>query len=167
MAVGTASESLNEWADEEAGIEAVQRVLDALDDIHALQDAFVDQDVLMDMLRDVRLHALLQVTYFNRTNKYKILLIKITENFSCLIELVALLCHHQEHHPVMQYFVVVIQWKPFLLRLDINSTENEMSYCIYWRCPIYRLEFLNILFLTFSQTLGINLKKKNINICLL
>lgn len=61
MAVGTASESLNEWADEEAGLEAVQRVLDSLDDIHALQDAFVDQDVLIDMLRDVKLHALLQV----------------------------------------------------------------------------------------------------------
>lgn len=61
MAVGTASESLNEWADEEAGLEAVQMVLDSLDDIHALQDAFVDQDVLIEMLRDVKLHALLQV----------------------------------------------------------------------------------------------------------
>lgn len=61
MVVGTASESLNEWADEEAGLEAVQRVLDSLDDIHALQDSFVDQDVLIDMLRDGKLHALLQV----------------------------------------------------------------------------------------------------------
>lgn len=61
MAVGAASESLNEWADEEAGLEAVQMVLDSLDDIHALQDAFVDQDVLIEMLRDVKLHALLQV----------------------------------------------------------------------------------------------------------
>lgn len=59
--MGTASESLNEWADEEAGLEAVQMVLDSLDDIHALQDAFVDQDVLIEMLRDVKLHALLQV----------------------------------------------------------------------------------------------------------
>lgn len=51
----------NAVADEEAGLEAVQTVLDSLDDIHALQDAFVDQDVLMEMLRDVKLHALLQV----------------------------------------------------------------------------------------------------------
>ncbi|XP_037025999.1 peripheral plasma membrane protein CASK isoform X3 [Bradysia coprophila] len=61
VAVGAASESLNEWADEEAGLEAVQMVLDSLDDIHALQDAFVDQDVLIEMLRDVKLHALLQL----------------------------------------------------------------------------------------------------------
>ncbi|KAJ6637044.1 Peripheral plasma membrane protein CASK, partial [Pseudolycoriella hygida] len=61
VAVGTASESLNEWADEAAGLEAVQMVLDSLDDIHALQDAFVDQDVLIEMLRDVKLHALLQL----------------------------------------------------------------------------------------------------------
>ncbi|XP_055686271.1 peripheral plasma membrane protein CASK isoform X7 [Lutzomyia longipalpis] len=61
MAVGTASESLNEWADEEAGLEAVQKVLDSLDDIHALQDLFVDPDVLRDILRDTRLHTLLQL----------------------------------------------------------------------------------------------------------
>lgn len=63
MPIGTASESLNEWADEEAGLEAVQRILDSLDDIYALQDAFVDPEVLRDMLRDVKLHALLQVSY--------------------------------------------------------------------------------------------------------
>ncbi|XP_037910081.1 peripheral plasma membrane protein CASK-like [Hermetia illucens] len=61
MPIGTASESLNEWADEEAGLEAVQRILDSLDDIYALQDAFVDPEVLRDMLRDVKLHALLQL----------------------------------------------------------------------------------------------------------
>lgn len=61
MAVGTASESLNEWADDEAGIEAVERILDSLDDIHALQDNFVDQDMLIEMLSDDKLHALLQV----------------------------------------------------------------------------------------------------------
>lgn len=61
MAVGTASETLNEWADEEAGLEAVQKVLDSLDDIHAVQDPFVDPDVLRDILRDTRLHNLLQV----------------------------------------------------------------------------------------------------------
>lgn len=70
MAVGTASESLNEWADEEAGLEAVQMVLDSLDDIHALQDAFVDQDVLIEMLRDVKLHALLQVMSENLISIY-------------------------------------------------------------------------------------------------
>uniref|UniRef100_A0A1A9YUC0 Protein kinase domain-containing protein n=1 Tax=Glossina morsitans morsitans TaxID=37546 RepID=A0A1A9YUC0_GLOMM len=52
---------LNEWADEEAGIEAVQRILDCLDDIYALQDAHVDPDVLRDMLRDNRLHQFLQL----------------------------------------------------------------------------------------------------------
>lgn len=52
---------LNEWADEEAGIEAVQRILDCLDDIYALLDAHVDSDVLRDMLRDTRLHQFLQV----------------------------------------------------------------------------------------------------------
>lgn len=62
MAVGAASESLNEWADEEAGLEAVQKVLDSLDDIHALQDTYVDQDVLKDMLRDTKLHELLRVS---------------------------------------------------------------------------------------------------------
>lgn len=69
MAVGTASESLNEWADDEAGIEAVERILDSLDDIHALQDNFVDQDMLIDMLSDDKLHALLQVIIFNIHNR--------------------------------------------------------------------------------------------------
>uniref|UniRef100_A0A1A9ZEB4 Protein kinase domain-containing protein n=1 Tax=Glossina pallidipes TaxID=7398 RepID=A0A1A9ZEB4_GLOPL len=57
----TDSNMLNEWADEEAGIEAVQRILDCLDDIYALQDAHVDPDVLRDMLRDNRLHQFLQL----------------------------------------------------------------------------------------------------------
>lgn len=61
MPVGTASETLNEWADEEASLEAVQRILDSLDDIYALQDAFVDPEVMRDMLRDTKLHELLQV----------------------------------------------------------------------------------------------------------
>lgn len=60
--IGTASECLNEWADEDAGIEAVQRILDALDDVAALQDAQIDPDVLISMLRDGRLHAILQVS---------------------------------------------------------------------------------------------------------
>ncbi|XP_017873671.1 peripheral plasma membrane protein CASK isoform X3 [Drosophila mojavensis] len=51
----------DEWADEEAGIEAVQRILDCLDDIYSLQDAHVDADVLRDMLRDVRLQQFLQL----------------------------------------------------------------------------------------------------------
>lgn len=62
MAIGTASETLNEWADEEAGLEAVQRILDSMDDIHALQDAFVDPDVMVDLLNDYKLHNLLQVS---------------------------------------------------------------------------------------------------------
>lgn len=61
MPVAPASDILNEWADEEAGIEAVQRILDCLDDIYALQDAHVDADVLRDMLRDNQLHQLLHV----------------------------------------------------------------------------------------------------------
>ncbi|XP_065354316.1 peripheral plasma membrane protein CASK isoform X6 [Calliphora vicina] len=61
MPVASASDILNEWADEEAGIEAVQRILDCLDDIYALQDAHVDSDVLRDMLRDNRLHQLLHL----------------------------------------------------------------------------------------------------------
>lgn len=61
VAVGTASESLNEWADEDAGIEAVQKILDTLDDIAALQDTEIDPDVLISMLRDNKLHAMLQV----------------------------------------------------------------------------------------------------------
>ena len=52
---------LNEWADEDAGIEAVQRIIDTLDDIAALQDTQIDPDVLISMLRDNRLHTLLQV----------------------------------------------------------------------------------------------------------
>lgn len=62
MTIGVASETLNDWADEEAGLEAVQRVLDSLDDIHALQDEYVDEHVLRDMLSDNRLSALLQVS---------------------------------------------------------------------------------------------------------
>lgn len=62
VTVGIASETLNDWADEEAGLEAVQRVLDSLDDIHALQDPYVDPDVLNGMLKDIKLHALLQVS---------------------------------------------------------------------------------------------------------
>uniref|UniRef100_A0A182VZI8 Protein kinase domain-containing protein n=1 Tax=Anopheles minimus TaxID=112268 RepID=A0A182VZI8_9DIPT len=61
MAIGAASESLNEWADEEAGLEAIQKILDSLDDIIALQDANCDPDVLAGMLRDVKLHELLQL----------------------------------------------------------------------------------------------------------
>ncbi|XP_055908335.1 peripheral plasma membrane protein CASK isoform X2 [Eupeodes corollae] len=61
MPIGTASETLNEWADEEAGLEAVQRVIDSLDDIYALQDTFVDPEVLREMLRDNKLHQLLQL----------------------------------------------------------------------------------------------------------
>lgn len=61
VTIGIASETLNDWADEEAGLEAVQRVLDSLDDIHALQDEYVDEDILRDMLTDNRLSALLQV----------------------------------------------------------------------------------------------------------
>lgn len=61
VAVGTASECLNEWADEDAGIEAVQKILDTLDDIAALQDTEIDPDMLISMLRDNKLHAMLQV----------------------------------------------------------------------------------------------------------
>lgn len=62
VTIGIASETLNDWADEEAGLEAVQRVLDSLDDIHALQDEYVDEHILRDMLSDNRLCALLQVS---------------------------------------------------------------------------------------------------------
>ncbi|XP_067618445.1 peripheral plasma membrane protein CASK isoform X3 [Eurosta solidaginis] len=61
MPVASASDMLNEWADEEAGIEAVQRILDCLDDIYALQDSNVDPDVLREMLRDGRFHQFLQL----------------------------------------------------------------------------------------------------------
>lgn len=61
--MGTASECLNEWADEDAGIEAVQKILDTLDDISALQDTEIDPDVLISMLRDNKLHAMLQVNW--------------------------------------------------------------------------------------------------------
>jgi hypothetical protein len=61
VAVGTASECLNEWADEDAGIEAVQKIIDTLDDIAALQDTEIDPDVLISMLRDNKLHTMLQV----------------------------------------------------------------------------------------------------------
>lgn len=47
--------------DDEAGLEAVQKVVDSLDDIYALQDPLVEPDVLRDILRDDRLHMLLQV----------------------------------------------------------------------------------------------------------
>lgn len=43
------------------GTEAVQKILDSLDDIVALQDPCVDINVLMTMLTDSRLHSLLQV----------------------------------------------------------------------------------------------------------
>lgn len=61
VAIGTASESMNEWADEDAGIEAVQKILDTLDDVAALQDTEIDPDVLISMLRDNKLHTMLQV----------------------------------------------------------------------------------------------------------
>lgn len=60
--IGNASETLSEWADEEAGLEAVQKVVDSLDDIYALQDPLVEPDVLRDILRDDRLHMMLQVS---------------------------------------------------------------------------------------------------------
>lgn len=61
--IGIASESLNDWADEQAGIEAVQRILDSLDDIHAMQDPYVDNDVYRGMLTDRRLASLLKVCH--------------------------------------------------------------------------------------------------------
>lgn len=39
----------------------MQKVVDSLDDIYALQDPLVETDVLRDILRDDRLHMLLQV----------------------------------------------------------------------------------------------------------
>lgn len=72
VTVGIASETLNDWADEEAGLEAVQRVLDSLDDIHALQDEYVDEHVLRSMLTDNRLAALLQVRNIMRSLSMKI-----------------------------------------------------------------------------------------------
>lgn len=66
VAVGTASESLNEWADEDAGIEAVQKILETLDDVAALQDTEIDPDVLISMLRDNKLHGMLQVNIAQR-----------------------------------------------------------------------------------------------------
>lgn len=84
---------MNDWADEEAGLEAVQRVLDSLDDIHALQDEYVDEDVLSDMLCDNRLCALLQVIE-------NIVNIK-TENCDYISE-----CHTQNntrHNPEIQF----------------------------------------------------------------
>lgn len=59
--IGTASETLSEWADDEAGLEAVQKIVDSLDDVYALQDPLVEPDVLRDILRDDRLHMLLQL----------------------------------------------------------------------------------------------------------
>lgn len=61
VTVGIASETLNDWADEEAGLEAVQRILDSLDDIHALEDLYVDEQMYNDILRDEQLIELLQV----------------------------------------------------------------------------------------------------------
>lgn len=61
--IGIASESLNDWADEQAGIEAVQRILDSLDDIHAMQDPYVDNEVYHGMLTDRRLASLLKVCF--------------------------------------------------------------------------------------------------------
>jgi calcium/calmodulin-dependent serine protein kinase len=66
-----ASESLNEWADEDAGIEAVQKILDTLDDVAALQDTEIDPDVLISMLRDNKLHNMLQVDYGHIQTKSK------------------------------------------------------------------------------------------------
>lgn len=79
MPVASASDMLNEWADEEAGIEAVQRVLDCLDDIYALQDSNVDPEVLLEMLRDGRLHQFLQVGWhsFSKYNYICIILANI------------------------------------------------------------------------------------------
>lgn len=61
--IGSASELLNEWADEDAGIEAVQKITDTLDDIASLQDSQVDPDVLISLLRDTKLHMMLQVRF--------------------------------------------------------------------------------------------------------
>lgn len=70
VAIGAASEGLNEWADEDAGIEAVQKVLDTLDDIVALQDPETDPDLLISMLRDNKLHTMLQVMSILRSNNF-------------------------------------------------------------------------------------------------
>lgn len=52
----------DEWIDEEVGTEAVQKILDSLDDIVALQDPNCDYDVMLNLLRDNRLHSLLKVS---------------------------------------------------------------------------------------------------------
>lgn len=54
----------DEWIEEEIGTEAVQRILDSLDDIVALQDPHADYDVMLSMLRDTRLHSLLKVGFW-------------------------------------------------------------------------------------------------------
>lgn len=69
--IGAASETLSEWADDEAGLEAVQKVVDSLDDIYALQDPLVEADVLRDILRDDRLHMLLQVGLFSHSPSFR------------------------------------------------------------------------------------------------
>lgn len=52
-------------------MEAVQKILDSLDDIHALQDSYADEDILRDMLTDNGLCALLQVNSINRIKNEK------------------------------------------------------------------------------------------------
>lgn len=90
---------LNEWADEDAGIEAVQRILDTLDDVAALQDTEIDPDVLISMLRDGRLHAMLQVNPFERL--FRMYCIEKFSFNSYLIVLVLKLYHLHLDRPVM------------------------------------------------------------------
>lgn len=86
VVVGIASETLNDWAGDEAGLEAVQKILDSLDDIHALQDPFVDAEIFHGMLRDNKLHALLQVKI--EDDKYSYTVFKLTNELSilCIVE---------------------------------------------------------------------------------
>lgn len=56
-----ASEALNEWADDEVSMKAVQQMVDTLDDIVALQEPDTDKVIVRDMMSDERLVTLLQV----------------------------------------------------------------------------------------------------------
>ena len=134
--IGTASETLSEWADDEAGLEAVQKIVDSLDDVYALQDPLVEPDVLRDILRDDRLHMLLQVRAVLRTE----VSVDVIVFFSCssTTELVALLCRRHDCRLETRCPGAGMRLSRSEIPRATSFSERRRTFCSCFRCRTCR-----------------------------
>lgn len=125
-------------------------MLDAMDDIHALQDPYTEQEVLMDMLQDDKLHELLHVRLIlngiNQQYAYFTCLVYFLY-LSSLIVSATRSSRQLEHHLEMQCCAAVTQWKQFQVQPPVErwahhakntSARRKENCCIYCRCRMFR-----------------------------